>query len=265
MKVNIKIPVCLVLIVFSGVELGCKTFSRMLARGGTEFRIEVETSKDDKKAVVQTAIKVTQNKLDAVGLPGDSIEDPDNPNGFIVKLYGSQDLEVARKFLFTTYQLELKKVVSPPNPSPVQTYPTAEAAQLIATSEQEVLEYGERIGRTGQFVIVDKNVIVNGDNIRDAQAIPRSDSRYDYLISFSLRPQGAAKFGDWTGKNINNYLAVVLDNKVQSIAYIKSQIFDSGQIDGRFTKETAEDIAMSLKSGYLPATLRIMDEKQIPK
>ena len=176
MKVNIKIPVCLVLIVFSGAELGCKTFSKMLARGGTEFRIEVETSKDDKKAVVQTAIKVIQNKLDAVGLPGDSIEDPENPNGFIVRLYGSQDLEVARKFLFTSYQLELKKVISPKHPSSTQTYPTANAAQQVATGDQEVLSYLARFESKEQFIIVEKSVLVNGEDIRDAQSTSRSGS-----------------------------------------------------------------------------------------
>ena len=85
----------------------------------------------------------------------------------------------------------------------------------------------------------------------------------DNSISFSLKPQAAVKFGDWTGQNIGNYMAVVLDNKAQSIAYIKSQISDSGQIDGRFSKAMAEDIALSLKSGYLPATLRIVQETKI--
>ena len=70
------------------------------------------------------------------------------------------------------------------------------------------------------------------------------------------------KFGDWTGKNINNYLAVVLDKKVQSAAFIRGQIFDSGQISDMFTKASAEDIALSLKSGYLPATMTVLEERQ---
>ena len=58
----------------------------------------------------------------------------------------------------------------------------------------------------------------------------------DYQISFALKPAGAEKFGAWTGANINQYMGVVLNDEVKSIAFIKSQIFDQGQIGGRFTK-----------------------------
>ena len=253
----------LLLFLFANTELGCSKFSKMLARGGTEFKIQVETDKEDKKAVVRLAIKIVNSKMNAVGLPGDATEDPNNPNGFIVKLYGSQDLERSKTFLFTTHQLELRTLVSSPNPSPAQTFPTATAAQQAATGEQNILPYTERDGAPERFVIVDKTVIVSGEDIRDAQAVSRNKG--DYQISFSLKPDAATKFGDWTGKNINNYLAVVLDNKVQSMAYIKSQIFDSGEISGRFSKEMAEDIALSLKSGYLPATMKVVEEKQLDK
>lgn len=264
MKTNFKIATCLLLFLFANTEMGCSKFSKMLARGGTEFKIQVETDKEDKKAVVQLAIKIVNSKMNAVGLSGDATEDPDNPNGFIVKLYGSQDdLERSKTFLFTTHQLELRKLVSPPNPSPAQTFPTAAAAQQVVTGEQNILPYPERDGAPERFVIVDKTVIVSGEDIRDAQAVSRNKG--DYQISFSLKPDAATKFGDWTGKNINNYLAVVLDNKVQSIAFIKSQIFDSGEITGKFSKELAEDIALSLKSGYLPATMKVVEEKQFDK
>ena len=62
------------------------------------------------------------------------------------------------------------------------------------------------------------------------------------------------------GRNIGKYLAIVLNDEVKSAPIIKGQIFDSGQIDGRFTKAAAEDLALILKSGYLPATLTLIDE-----
>ena len=54
------------------------------------------------------------------------------------------------------------------------------------------------------------------------------------------------QFGDWTGKNIGNYMAVVLNDEVKSAAYIKSQIFDQGEISGRFSKTSADDLALTL-------------------
>lgn len=261
MKTYLKLPLCL-LVIFSG-GMGCKTLSTVMAKSGTEFRIQIETNEVDKEAVVEQAIRITQNKLNLIKLKGEAVKDPKNSTGFIVRIYSSENLERSKKFLFSTYELELRKVVSPPNPSPVQTFPTAETAKQAAKGDQEVLSYSDRLfDSKEQFVIVDRDVIVNGEDIRDAQAVSRTNAQNDYMISFSLKPKAAVTFGDWTGKNIGNYLAVVLDKKVQSIAYIKSQIFDSGEITGRFSKQEAEDIAMSLKSGYLPAKMKIVEEKQ---
>jgi preprotein translocase subunit SecD len=82
----------------------------------------------------------------------------------------------------------------------------------------------------------------------------------DYQIAFSLRPEGAEKFGAWTGSHINNYLGVVLNGEVKSIAFIKSQIYDQGEITGRFTRQSAEDLALVLRSGALPAPVRVIEE-----
>jgi preprotein translocase subunit SecD len=82
-------------------------------------------------------------------------------------------------------------------------------------------------------MIVEKDPIVTGEDIRSANAVSRTGSDFRYQIAFTLKPDGAAKFGEWTARNINNYLAVVLDGKVQSVAYIKTQISDVGEISGR--------------------------------
>ena len=246
---------------------GCGVLTKMMAKGGTEYKVQITVIDGDKATIVDRAIAITKSKLDAVGLDGEVRKDENDPSVLIVRVYGTEDPERTKAFLFTSYQLELRKVISPPSPSPVKTYPTAAAAQQVATSEQEVLQYGaERRGSSvEQFVIVENSVIVNGEDIRDASAVSRSESRSAFAITFSLKPEAAVKFGDWTGKNINNYLAVILDKRVQSIAFIKSQIFDSGEINGNFSKAEAEDIALSLKSGYLPATMKVLEEKQFEK
>ena len=261
MKVSLNLPLLLLLIFC--IAFGCKLFSKMLAKNGTEFIVKIETSESDKESVIEKAISVIKNKLNSIKLDGEAVKDPDDANRIIVRIYGAQDLERQKKFLFTTYQLEFRKVISPPNPNPVQTYPTIDAAKAVATDGQEVLLYSERNDSTKRFVIVDNDVIVNGDDIRDAKAVSKAGSGSSNTIAFSLKPSAAVKFGEWTPKNIGNYLAIVLDKKIQSIAYIKGQIFDSGEINGRFTKEEAEDVALSLKSGYLPATMTIIEERHI--
>jgi preprotein translocase subunit SecD len=83
------------------------------------------------------------------------------------------------------------------------------------------------------------------------------------MINFSLKPSGSQKFGAWTGANVNQYMGAVLDGRVESIAYIKSQIFDSGQISGRFTQESAEDLARTLRSGSLLAPIEYQEERTV--
>jgi len=58
-------------------------------------------------------------------------------------------------------------------------------------------------------------------------------------------------------------MGVVLNDEVKSIAYIKSQIFDQGEISGRFTKESAEDLALTLRSGALPAPIEYQEERTV--
>jgi preprotein translocase subunit SecD len=111
--------------------------------------------------------------------------------------------------------------------------------------------------------VVEYPAIVDGSELREANAISRTGSDRDYEIGFSLKPAGAQKFGEWTGKNIGNYMGVVLNNEVKSAAYIKGQIFDQGQISGRFTKQSAEDLALTLKSGALPAKLEYQEERTV--
>jgi preprotein translocase subunit SecD len=91
----------------------------------------------------------------------------------------------------------------------------------------------------------------------------RSAYGENYQIVFSLNKTGADKFGNWTGAHINEYLAVVLDDEVRSIAFIKSQISDQGEITGRFTKQSAEDLALVLKAGALPASVKLVEESSI--
>jgi preprotein translocase subunit SecD len=106
-------------------------------------------------------------------------------------------------------------------------------------------------------------VVVDGSELRNAAATQTRGAGEDYQISFSFKPAGAEKFGAWTGANINQYMGVVLNDEVKSIAYIKSQIFDQGEISGRFTKQSAEDLALTLRSGALPAKIEYQEERTV--
>jgi preprotein translocase subunit SecD len=189
---------------------------------------------------------------------------------------GVENPERVKTLVGETSRLELMKIISPPNPTPVQTYPTREAALATIGGQEsdtrKVLAYTERdeaptpqnqAQKPQKFVVVESPAVVDGSELRDASAVQGRGGAGDYQITFSFKPSGAQKFGDWTGKNIGNYMAVVLNNEVKSAAFIKSQIFDSGEISGRFTKEAAEDLALTLKSGALPAAIEYQEERTV--
>ena len=167
----------------------------------------------------------------------------------------------------------LMKIVSPPNPSPVQTYPTREAAlQSVGGAlppNRRVLPYAERDARPNamertppSWVVVEYPAVVDGSELRDAAQyrVPATKPTTKYR-SHSSRP--VHKFGEWTGRNIGNYMAVVLNDEVKSAAYIRSQIFDQGEISGQFTKATADDLALTLRSGALPAKIEYLEERTV--
>ena len=224
----------------------------------------------------EQAKRIIESRLDAVGVAEPLVQRHGSQTAYqiLVQMPGIQDPERVKQLLKAESRLELVKVVSPPNPN-LATYATEEEAKATlggnVPSNRRVLPYTERAelaatpGQTqGQkkWVVVESPAVVDGNELRTAAATSGQGGA-DYQISFALKPAGAQKFGAWTGANINEYMGVVLNDEVRSIAYIQSQIFDSGQISGRFTKESAEDLALILRSGALPAPIEYQEERTV--
>src|SRR6185437_5515319 len=94
-------------------------------------------------------------------------------------------------------------------------------------------------------------------------AKPGLDENNQPAVHFELKSAGAQKFGKLSGENIGRYLAIVLDNKVISAPRLDGRITDQGRISGGFTAETANDLALTLRSGALPASLTSLEENVV--
>jgi preprotein translocase subunit SecD len=230
-----------------------------------------------KEQSTEQAIQIIESRINAFGVKEPTIQKRGTSDSgeILLQMPGVDDPERVKKLIGEESRLALFKVVSPPNPN-LATYPTKEAAlQTIGgaeTTTRKVYEYTERdeptaadqqAAKPSQWIVVEYPPIIEGDELRDAQAVSQTGAEGDYQISFSLKPAGATKFGEWTGKNISNYMAVVLNEKAKSVAFIQSQIFDQGQISGRFTKASADDLALTLKSGALPAQIEYLEERTV--
>ncbi len=230
-----------------------------------------------KSQAADQALKIIESRINAFGVKEPTLQKhgAESSGQILLQMPGVDDPERVKELIGAESHLELMKVVSPPNPQPVQTYPTEEAARQslggAVPPNRRILPYTERNqpptpdGQPPppQFVVVEYPAVVDGSELRGADARSQTGNINDYQIGFSFKPSGAQKFGEWTGKNIGNYMGVVLNNEVKSIAFIRSQIFDQGEISGKFTQTDAEDLALTLRSGALPARIVYQEERTV--
>ena len=226
------------------------------------------------------ALNIIESRINALGIAEPTLQThgAQSSHQLLLQMPGVQDPERVKDILKGESRLELVHVISPPNPSPATTYTTeAEAIASLNSGgtvppNRRVLPYSERIEKSEdpsqqkekRWVVVETPAIIDGSELRNATAIPSQGGRADdFEINFSLKKSGADKFGAWTGSHINEYMGVVLNDEVKSVAFIRSQIFDSGQISGRFTKNSAEDLALTLRSGALPAPIEYLEERTV--
>ena len=111
--------------------------------------------------------------------------------------------------------------------------------------------------------LIEDRVIVSGENLVDAQ--PSYDQQTsEPVVSFRFDGKGAQRFGQATQQNVGRLFAIILDNQVISAPQIREPITGgSGQISGNFTAQSANDLAVLLRAGALPATLNIIEERTV--
>lgn len=232
-----------------------------------------------KDQAVNQAMQIIESRINAFGVKEPTLQrhGAASSGQILLQMPGVDDPQRVKKLIGEKSELSMMKVVSPPSPSPLQTYASKEEAEQslggTVPENRRVLSYAERdeVAKPNEdsnqppkrWVVVEYPPIIDGSELRDAQAVSRSGNTSDYQISFAFKPSGAQIFGAWTGANLNNYMAVVLNDEVKSAAFIKSQIFDQGEISGRFSKTTAEDLALTLRSGALPAKLIYQEERTV--
>ena len=251
---------------FSALIAACIPSLRA-SRYAWQLVLEIGETGDDKAAAVPKAIAVIQRRLEIAGVSDFTVGPtgtPQNPQ-ILVNLPAGVDLVRLKQLMTTHGRLEFVSVISPQNPFPVQTYQSKEEA-IASTGERlppgrRVLPYKENEQSPNKWIVVEATPIFDGSQLRDASAMQlRGD---DYTISFTLKPEGAKALGDWTESHIRNYMAVVWNGEVKSVAYVISRISEQGQITGKFTKQAAEDMVLILRSGALPGPLRIVSEENL--
>lgn len=117
--------------------------------------------------------------------------------------------------------------------------------------------------RSGGYTLAQLGPVeATGEVISDAQSATDPQSGR-WVVTFQNTDKGAATFGEFTGRNVNRLMAVVLDDQIQSVANIQQRLFRDVQITGNFDAEEASQLALVLKSGALPIKIKTEAEKAI--
>ncbi len=232
---------------------------------GREWKIgfkDAERNSIEDQATRQ-AVETIRNRVDALGVAEPVIQ-RQGTDRIVVEIPGVDDPSRVKEIIGTTGLLELTLVDDKGGP-----YPTAEAAKgayggTIPEDLRLVEGFSEDADartRTPVYYVLKRAAAVTGRDMKNAR-IDR-DKFNQPAVMFFLNAAGAVKFGKVTGENVNKHLAIVLDNRVMSAPVINSQIKESGIIEGNFTPEKADALALVLRSGALPAQMTILEERTV--
>ncbi len=217
------------------------------------------------QTVVQ-ARETIRNRIDQFGVAEPSITvygSGDVPDQIIVELPGVDDPNRVINLIKSTARLELK-LVHPEKSSPFSSRESAiQAFGGTLPPGYEVLPYRD-INETGgqtQFMVVRSAPSVTGRHLKNARrSLDSFTGRAE--VSFFLNTEGVDLFTRATEQNVGNRLAIVLDDEIRSAPVIESRIAsDSARITGTFSPEQAEDLALVLRSGALPARISILENR----
>ncbi|MDA9189189.1 protein translocase subunit SecD [Candidatus Pelagibacter sp.] len=198
--------------------------------------IEIKTSSQDQ------AIEIVRRRVDEVGTNEPNILKRGN-NRILVELPGLDDPMRIKSLLGKTANLTFRFVSQNSN----DTFGT------------EILQFEDGSNE----VMVSKRIILNGENLLDAQPQMNNQTN-ETVVSFTLDRVGAKRFGKATSTGIGKQLAIILDGKIVSAPVIRETIASgNGQISGNFTFQSATDLALLLRSGALPAPLNIIEERTV--
>ncbi len=201
------------------------------------------------RQAVDQSIQIIERRVNLLGTVEPSIQ-RQGADRVLVQVPGLQDPSRLKEILKATAQLTFRMVDQSTPPEAGKAPPDSEILPGSGAESQ-------------QSYLIEKRVVVVGEDLIDAQ--PGFDQRNgEPIVSFRFNANGSRNFARATQDNVGRPFAIVLDNKVISAPVIREPILTgSGQISGSFTVEQANDLAILLRAGALPAPLTIIEERTV--
>ena len=225
-------------------------------KGGMHLVLKVETEKLPENArqdAVLRAIEILRNRIDGMGV-AETVIQRQGETEILVQLPGVTDRDSALAMVGKVAQLEFRLVDDDPS--------RLKASLGGNVPQGFILKYVKEKER--EPVLLEDQVALSGERVSDAKVDFDTQGFGQPYISLALDNEGAAEFANVTRTNVGRRLAILLDGEVLSAPNIKEAILGgSAQISGQFTLDEASLLALALRSGALPAPMRVEEERTI--
>src|SRR3954452_11201891 len=203
------------------------------------------------RQTIEQSIQIVERRVNQLGTVEPLIQ-RQGADRILVQVPGLQDPSRLKELLGKTAKMEFRMVDTTVPPDQAQQGRVPPDAELLMSSTAPKTPY-----------VIKKQILVSGGDLTDAQ--PGFDQRSgEPIVSFRFNTSGSRKFAQATSENVGQPFAIVLDNEVISAPVIREPITGgSGQISGNFTVQAANELALLLRAGALPAPLTIVEERTV--
>jgi len=231
-------------------------------RGGTSLilRVNVEATSNDRiREVVEQTRQILENRVNAFGLSETSIQlYGSQGNELLVQVPGVSDLSRVKDLIQSRGVLEWYSVEGGPFSSAADA-----AAELggVVPHSNKLAATKPSPSEERMWYVLRSQPVIRGTDLRDARTA--LDSTEQPVTTFNLTTDAAKRFQKYTADNIGKRSAIVLDDEMLSVPVIQDVIRDSGEIRGAKTVQEAEDLAVKLRSGALPASIELMQQHTV--
>ena len=223
-----------------------------------------------KDSTMTQSLETIERRINALGLTEPTIQRRGgrNDNEILVQLPGEGDPTRAKSVIQAGGQLELRLVKDPAVYNSQAEGLSRHGGVLPPGTELIPGRLESRtssgVSDTGEgWYLVDRAPVVTGRDLRSAVETRNTNNPSQFQVNFALSPDAARRFGPFTQQNIGQRMAIVLEHRVYSAPVINGRIDDSGLIEGNFSQETAHDLALVLRAGALPASIKYLEERTV--
>ncbi len=224
-------------------------------KGGMHLVLRVDTSKlsdEAKKDATDRALEVIRNRIDEFGVREPVIQ-KQGDDVIVVQLPGVTDRQRALELIGKTAFLEFKLVLDD----------VEKTKQAVAGTIPEGYDL-KNTGDDNEPLLLEKNAVLTGEALKTAFVKFSSSQFNEPVVALQFNPDGARKFAEITEKNVGKRLAIVLDGKIKTAPRIREAIpSGEAEISGRFSVEEAQDTALVLRVGALPAPMYVEEERTV--